>query len=97
MGKSRLSVGDETYMSKDGTFHGFAGGETVFSSLQTEALWNLSKNLTDNLRISPVDVGTLRGNEDNSVTLHGDIIVQNPADFNDFTQKLTDAFRRKNV
>lgn len=97
LGKAKLKPGDESYISKDGTFHGFAGGETVFSAAQTQALWDISKNLTDKIQAPPIDIQKLKGSEDNSVTLNGDIVVQNPADFNDFTRQLTNAFRKKSV
>lgn len=95
--KGKLSFGDETYISKDGTFHTFSGGETVFSGLQTEALWNISKDLVDGVCMPPVDLKSIERNEDNSMNLNGNIIIQSPDNFNDFVSQLTNAFRRNRV
>lgn len=91
--------GEETYITPYGTLHNFAGGEMVFSAEQTKALWNMSKGIyhTSSLPIPNVETPNVKIGENKVNNLNGDIIIQNPANFNEFVKKLTQAIRQKGV
>ena len=99
--------GEETYFTKDGVFHNFSGGEMVFTANQTRRLYEIANQYRTNYVTNPdwtnkLDtLGLLQNisNNTNSHNTYGDthITINNPADFNEFTRKLTEAFRRKNV
>ena len=103
--------GGETYVTREGTFHNFEGGEFVFDHDKTKALYDFASKLTalsDNspiiMPISKNDINNTlsalqnqnNDNKGNSYSF-GDIIVNNPADHNAFVKELTNAIRKKTV
>ncbi len=100
--------GYEVFIDKDGNlipveqptiFKDIEAGGKVFNAMQMrnlDALWNLSNiGFNPNNIPSMVDRVQAVSSDDNSTHYHGDIIIQNPADFNDFTQKLTKAIKMR--
>ena len=98
----------EVYIDKNGhlipveqptIFKDIEAGGKVFNAMQMrnlDALWNLSNiGFNPNNIPSMVDRVQAVSSNDNSTHYHGDIIIQNPADFNDFTQKLTKAIKMR--
>lgn len=86
--------GDEAYISKDETFHNFAGGEGVFTKLQTDRPMSILKNdLTptkiDFERFLP-SINSLATQPETTIqSFNGDIIINAPRDYNDFLRQLT--------
>lgn len=94
-----VEKGDEVMITNDGIFRNMSGGEVVFSNPETHNLKDLAQINTGGLFgdfMQKVNIPTTSRTEtvDKSVTLNGDIVVQNPADFNEFTRKLTQAFKK---
>ena len=105
--------GGESYISKEGTFHNFEGGEYVFDNEQTRHLWEMSKKMSSVLSVDSKAVpGSLletfgygdtktfpsvQSNATENRYSFGDIVIQNPANFNDFTRQLVNTIRRKTV
>lgn len=91
--------GGEVLITSDGMFRNMSGGEVVFSNLETHNLKALAQGDGQGLFggfMQRVNIPTASRTEtvDKSFTMNGDIVVQNPADFNEFTRKLTQAFRK---
>lgn len=94
-----VEKGDEVMITNDGIFRNMSGGEVVFSNPETHNLKDLAQINTGGLFgdfMQKVNIPTTSRTEtvDKSVTLNGDIVIQNPADFNEFTRKLTQAFKK---
>lgn len=105
--------GGESYISKEGIFHNFEGGEYVFDNEQTRHLWEMSKKMSSVLSVDSKSVpGSLletfgygdtktfpsvQSNATENRYSFGDIVIQNPANFNDFTRQLVNTIRRKTV
>jgi len=102
--------GGETYITSDGKFHNFEGGEYVFDNEQTRRLWELSKKFSanisadklssiyNNLGIDDVSkVPAIKNTKTENSYAFGDIVIQNPANFDDFVKQLTNTVRKKTV
>lgn len=102
--------GGETYITTDGKFHNFEGGEYVFDNEQTRRLWELSKKFSanisadklssiyNNLGIDDVSkVPAIKNTKTENSYAFGDIVIQNPANFDDFVKQLTNTVRKKTV
>ena len=90
-------LGSEMVMTSQGILTKFNGGEKVFSKAQTDKLWELSKfnigDLTKNLIPNIVPKQATVSN--NHSVSYGDIIVNNPVDYNDFMDKLNTSIKMR--
>ena len=86
-------LGEETYISKDGTFHNFAGGEIVFTKEQSERLMSMIQSNYQPIpfnvpNITPY-VNTRPTNSSANNTFSGNIIINSPRDYDDFLWQLS--------
>lgn len=93
-------LGDEIYFTRGGQFRNMTGNEVVFKDSQVRTLWEMSLDngkglFTDFMNRINIPTASNVQTVDNGVTLNGDIVIENPADFNEFTRRLIQAFKRK--
>ena len=86
-------LGEETYISKDGTFHNFAGGEIVFTKEQSERLMSMIQSnyqpIPFNYPKIPIYPEYNRVKSDTNNTFSGNIIINSPRDYDDFLWQLS--------
>jgi len=101
--------GGETYITTDGKFHNFSGGEVVFTAEQTKILHDLANQSSHNylnksilksgnkVSETPELLQTMQNYYDSNDTSFGDahITINNPANFDEFTRRLINEFKKK--
>ena len=101
--------GGETYITTDGKFHNFSGGEVVFTAEQTKILYDLANQSSHNylnksilkssnkVSETPELLQTMQNYYDSNDTSFGDahITINNPANFDEFTRRLINEFKKK--
>lgn len=101
--------GEETYITKDGVFHNFSGGEPVFNAEQTKTLYDLASQSSQDylssgllksgskLSETPGLLQTMQNYYDSNDTSYGDahITINNPANFDEFTKRLISEFKKR--
>ena len=102
--------GGETYITRDGKFHNFEGGEYVFDTEKTKTLYDLASKMTA-LSDGSLPLPVSKNNVPNSLSIlqdqnnggkgnsysFGDIVVNNPADYNSFVKQLTNTIKKKTI
>ena len=102
--------GGETYITSDGKFHNFEGGEYVFDTEKTKTLYDLASKMTA-LSDGSLPLPVSKNNVPNSLSIlqdqnnggkgnsysFGDIVVNNPADYNSFVKQLTNTIKKKTI
>ena len=83
--------GQETYVSDDGVFHNFAGGELVFNNDQVQRLFEFSKAEMVSKYATPIINLPVKGAGGGNITyqFNGGIHIDEVADYDDFLIKVT--------
>jgi TP901 family phage tail tape measure protein len=93
-------LGSEAFMTADGVFANFEGGEPVFSANMTDNLWDwgnlnpsdILPNLIKTPNIQVPNIQTKGG--DTNYTINGGIKLENVTDLNNFLDQITTVFKK---
>lgn len=102
--------GGETYITSDGKFHNFEGGEYVFDTEKTQALDQMATMFAESMKngmTMPISKNNIpnnlnilqdqnNGGKGNSYSF-GDIVVNNPADADALVRQLINTIKKKTV
>ena len=91
---------DEGLITNDGTFiplANFSGGETVFNHEMMENLWRLAQLPISALLNNIPAMNKMSQIIEQNQIFHGDIIVNNPTDWNDFIRQLNTQAKSHNA